>query len=68
MARCFGEPDTTSPADFELALDRCLDYCDWIGFNTISYPVYWYNTPIYDSKELSINKVYNLLVCLGRMM
>jgi len=49
LARCFGCPDSVNPDEFEHVLRRCLDYCQWIGLNTISYPAYWCNTPIYES-------------------
>ena len=53
LSRCFGEPDTTAPADFEHVLERVLDYCRWAGLDLISYPVYWYAGPMYDSRVTS---------------
>lgn len=50
LSRCFGVRDSISCDDFELALQRCSEYMKWSGLNEISYPVYWYTGPIFDSQ------------------
>jgi len=61
LSRCFGEPDSVDGDSFDVVLKRCMDYSKWSGLSEISYPAYWYNGPMFDSKVMPNYPVANRL-------